>query len=60
VRNGLADHWRKSYVAKGGKSMQAVELAAARKDGWRNIAITLIFARDGSLSVIAIRLRTGC
>jgi len=42
VRNGLADHWRKSYVAKGGKSMQAVELAAARKDGWRNIAIALI------------------
>lgn len=42
MRNGLADHWRKSYVAKGGKSMQAVELAAARKDGWRNIAIALI------------------
>jgi hypothetical protein len=45
VRNGLADHWRKSYVAKGGKSMQAVELAAARKDGWRKIASLTMSAR---------------
>jgi hypothetical protein len=31
-----------SYVCETGKSMKAVELAVAQKDGWRKIAITLI------------------
>jgi hypothetical protein len=30
VRDGLTDHWRESYVGDPGKSMKAVELAAAR------------------------------
>jgi hypothetical protein len=31
VRDGLADHWRESYVCKTGKSMKAVELAVVQK-----------------------------
>src|SRR5216683_591699 len=41
VRDGLADHWRESYVCETGKSMKAVELAVSQKDCWRNIAITV-------------------
>src|ERR1700736_5282552 len=32
MRNGLADHWRGSYVCETGKSMKAGELAVSRKD----------------------------
>jgi hypothetical protein len=35
VRDGLADHWRESYVCEIGKSMKAVELAACGKTGLR-------------------------
>jgi hypothetical protein len=42
VRDGLADHWRESYVGEIGKSMKAVELAAAQEGCWRKIAIALI------------------
>ena len=35
VRDGLADHWRESYVGEAGKSMKAVELAEHQKDRWR-------------------------
>ena len=31
VRNGVADHWRGSYVCETGKSMKAVELAVSQK-----------------------------
>jgi hypothetical protein len=31
VRDGLADHWRESYVCETGKSMKAVELAVSQK-----------------------------
>src|SRR6202049_4716408 len=31
VRDGLADHWRESYVCETGKSMKAVELALSQK-----------------------------
>jgi hypothetical protein len=34
VRDGLADHWRESYVPRTGKSMKAGELTASRKDRW--------------------------
>src|ERR1035441_6814629 len=40
----------KSYVGEAFKSMKAVGTAAAQKDGWRYIAITLI---EGVLSVMA-------
>src|SRR3984893_19532498 len=30
VRDGLADHWRESYVCETGKSMKAVKLRAHR------------------------------
>jgi hypothetical protein len=30
VRDGLADHWRESYVCKTGKSMKALELASSQ------------------------------
>ena len=30
MRNGLANHWRESYVCETGKSMKAVELAASQ------------------------------
>ena len=33
VRDGLADHWRESYVCGTGKSMKALELAVAWKNG---------------------------
>jgi hypothetical protein len=42
VRDGLADHWRESYVCETGKSMKAVELAESQKGCWRNIAFALI------------------
>jgi len=42
VRDGLADHWRESYVCEAGKSMKAVELAVARKDSCCNISKSLI------------------
>jgi hypothetical protein len=42
VRDGLAKHWRESYVCRADKSMKAVELATALKDGRRKIAIALI------------------
>src|SRR5713101_744216 len=31
VRDGLADHWRESYVCETGKSMKAVDLAVSQK-----------------------------
>jgi hypothetical protein len=52
VRNGLANHWRESYVRERIKSMKAGELAGAWKDWWRYIAITLIDPGTGVLRVI--------
>jgi hypothetical protein len=31
VRDGLAEHWRESYVGEAGKSMKAVGLAVAQE-----------------------------
>jgi hypothetical protein len=42
VRDGLADHWRESYVRKTGKSMNTLELAAFQKDNCCNIPIAPI------------------
>ena len=42
VRDSLADHWRESYVCRTGKSMKALELAVACKNGCCKIAISLI------------------
>jgi hypothetical protein len=33
VRDGLAEHWRESYVCETGKSMKGVGLARSQK-GW--------------------------
>ncbi len=41
VRDGLADHWRESYVRETSKSMKAVELAAVQQGRWRKIPVTL-------------------
>src|ERR1035437_9159385 len=51
----------KSYVGEAFKSMKAVGTAAAQKDGWRYIAITLIWPCAGHSSVSAWlrQLRTG-
>src|SRR5713226_2553407 len=57
MRDGLADHWRESYVGETGKSMKAVELAPSTDDCCRKIPITLIDpgrATAGSLSVTVI------
>jgi len=35
ARDGLADHWRESYVGETGKSMNAERFAAGKSDGWR-------------------------
>ena len=48
VGNGLADHWRESYVRETRKSMKAVELAVPQEDSWR-IAIALIDVAGGSI-----------
>src|SRR5580698_5026887 len=42
VRDGLADHWRESYVGETRKSMKATGLAVAERDSWRKIPISLI------------------
>jgi len=47
VRNGLADHWRESYVCETGKSMKAVELAVCQSSRWRNIPIHSKYPRNG-------------
>jgi hypothetical protein len=39
VRDGLADHWRESYVCETVKSMKAMELAVAQEDCGCNIAM---------------------
>jgi hypothetical protein len=33
VRDGLADHWRESYVCETGKSMKAVDMKAVELGG---------------------------
>jgi hypothetical protein len=38
VRDGLADHWRESYVGETRKSMKATGLAVAERDSWRKSA----------------------
>jgi hypothetical protein len=42
VRDGLADHAQACYGGNACKSMKREKLATFWKDGWRNIAITLI------------------
>jgi hypothetical protein len=41
MRDGLADHWRESYVCETGKSMKAVELALPPNDCCCKIPVTL-------------------
>jgi len=45
MRNGLAEHWRESYVCETGKSMQAMELVADRMAVWRKISITPVMLK---------------
>jgi hypothetical protein len=42
MRDGLAEHWRESYVCETGKSMKAADMALAHADGWRYIPISPI------------------
>ena len=58
VRDGLADHWRESYVYKTGKSMKAAELVGPQKDCWRKIPITLIDEVVSPLDGRAYRARS--
>jgi hypothetical protein len=39
--SGLTDHSQACYGGNACKSMKREKLAMSRKDGWRNIAITL-------------------
>ncbi len=41
VRNGLAKHWRESYVCESAKSMKAGDFVVGQA-GWRRVAIALI------------------
>jgi|HubBroStandDraft_3_1064219.scaffolds.fasta_scaffold15803_2 hypothetical protein len=40
MRNGLAEHWRESYVCETGKSMKAADMALAHADSWRYILVS--------------------
>ncbi len=48
MRDGLADHWRESYVGETGKSMKAVGLAPSRKVV---VETSRLHSRQGVLSV---------
>ncbi len=41
VRDGLADHWRESYVPERGKSMKPVELVVYH-GGWQTDALQYV------------------
>src|ERR1700687_6440263 len=45
VRDGLADHPKKCYGGRGGKSTKAGNFAVSQIGNWRKIAVTLVEPR---------------